>query len=122
MLKMRNIPHNVLNAKLHQQEAQIVAEGGRSVNGKGAVTIATNMASILNGVSVRFNNSSVYYNSSEYTDFSVDFKFKDGKNFDPAKKYKLAVVCSSSKDGDKFSLLYRSYLRVCGTYGSSSEV
>jgi hypothetical protein len=33
----------------------------------------------------------------------VDFKFKDGKNFDPAKKYKLAVVCSSSKDGDKFS-------------------
>ncbi len=35
--------------------------------------------------------------------FSVDFKFKDGKNFDPAKKYKLAVVCSSSKDGDKFS-------------------
>ena len=41
---MRNIPHNVLNAKLHQQEAQIVAEAGRSVNGKGAVTIATNMA------------------------------------------------------------------------------
>ena len=40
----RNIPHNVLNAKLHQQEAQIVAEAGRSVNGKGAVTIATNMA------------------------------------------------------------------------------
>ena len=44
MLKMRNIPHNVLNAKLHQQEAQIVAEAGRSTNGKGAVTIATNMA------------------------------------------------------------------------------
>ena len=44
MLKMRNIPHNVLNAKLHQPEAQIVAEAGRSTNGKGAVTIATNMA------------------------------------------------------------------------------
>ena len=44
MLKMRNIPHNVLNAKRHQQEAQIVAEAGRSTNGKGAVTIATNMA------------------------------------------------------------------------------
>src|SRR5574344_1444893 len=44
MLKMRNIPHNVLNAKLHQQEAQIVAEAGRSTNGKGAVTIATIMA------------------------------------------------------------------------------
>lgn len=44
MLRMRNIPHNVLNAKLHQQEAQIVAEAGRSTNGLGAVTIATNMA------------------------------------------------------------------------------
>ena len=44
MLKMRNIPHNVLNAKLHQKEADIVAEAGRSTNGLGAVTIATNMA------------------------------------------------------------------------------
>ena len=44
MLKMRNIPHNVLNAKLHEREANIVAEAGRSVNGLGAVTIATNMA------------------------------------------------------------------------------
>ncbi len=44
MLTMRKIPHNVLNAKLHQKEAQIVAEAGRSENGKGAVTIATNMA------------------------------------------------------------------------------
>ncbi len=39
-LKLRNIPHNVLNAKLHQREAEIVAEAGRA----GAVTIATNMA------------------------------------------------------------------------------
>ena len=40
MLNMRKIKHNVLNAKLHQQEAQVVAEAGR----KGVVTIATNMA------------------------------------------------------------------------------
>ena len=40
MLKMRNIPHNVLNAKLHQQEAQVVALAGKP----GTVTIATNMA------------------------------------------------------------------------------
>ncbi len=40
MLTMRHIPHNVLNAKLHQREAEIVAEAGR----KGVVTIATNMA------------------------------------------------------------------------------
>ncbi len=40
MLKMRNINHNVLNAKLHQREAEIVALAGQP----GAVTIATNMA------------------------------------------------------------------------------
>ena len=40
MLTMRKIKHNVLNAKLHQKEADIVAEAGRS----GTVTIATNMA------------------------------------------------------------------------------
>ncbi|MCH5346112.1 MAG: SEC-C domain-containing protein, partial [Muribaculaceae bacterium] len=40
MLTLRHIPHNVLNAKLHQREAEIVALAGK----KGTVTIATNMA------------------------------------------------------------------------------
>ena len=40
MLNMRKISHNVLNAKLHQREAEIVAQAGQS----GMVTIATNMA------------------------------------------------------------------------------
>ena len=40
MLTIRKIKHNVLNAKLHQREADIVAEAGR----QGTVTIATNMA------------------------------------------------------------------------------
>ena len=40
MLKRKGIPHNVLNAKQHQSEAEIVARAGQ----KGAVTIATNMA------------------------------------------------------------------------------
>ncbi|MBR6494296.1 MAG: preprotein translocase subunit SecA, partial [Prevotella sp.] len=45
MLSMRKIPHQVLNAKLHQKEADIVALAGQQdSNGKGAVTIATNMA------------------------------------------------------------------------------
>ena len=39
-LSLRKIPHNVLNAKLHKKEAEIVAEAG----GAGVVTIATNMA------------------------------------------------------------------------------
>ncbi len=40
MLKREGIPHSVLNAKLHEKEAAVVAQAGRS----GAVTIATNMA------------------------------------------------------------------------------
>ena len=40
MLKIKGIRHNVLNAKLHQREAEIVAEAGKA----GTVTIATNMA------------------------------------------------------------------------------
>jgi len=40
MLKIRGLKHNVLNAKYHQREAEIVAEAGRS----GAITIATSMA------------------------------------------------------------------------------
>ncbi len=40
MLKLRNISHQVLNAKQHQREAEVVAEAGKS----GTVTIATNMA------------------------------------------------------------------------------
>ncbi|MBQ3730169.1 MAG: preprotein translocase subunit SecA, partial [Muribaculaceae bacterium] len=44
MLNLRHIPHNVLNAKLHQKEADIVAQAGQSIDGKGVVTIATNMA------------------------------------------------------------------------------
>ena len=44
MLEMRKIPHQVLNAKLHHKEADIVAQAGQSTNGLGAVTIATNMA------------------------------------------------------------------------------
>lgn len=40
MLKLRRIEHNVLNAKLHQKEADIVAQAGQ----RGTVTIATNMA------------------------------------------------------------------------------
>ena len=40
MLKMKGLRHNVLNAKLHQREAEIVAEAGKT----GTITIATNMA------------------------------------------------------------------------------
>ncbi len=51
MLKLRNIDHNVLNAKQHQREAEIVAEAGKP----GKVTIATNMAG--RGTDIKINNA-----------------------------------------------------------------
>ena len=50
MLKRKNIPHNVLNAKQHKSEAEIVARAGQP----GAVTIATNMAG--RGTDIKLGN------------------------------------------------------------------
>ncbi len=50
MLQLRGIKHNVLNAKQHQREAEIVASAGH----KGAVTIATNMAG--RGTDIKIND------------------------------------------------------------------
>ena len=55
MLNMRRIPHNVLNAKLHQKEADIVAQAGQAPGGLGAVTIATNMAG--RGTDIKLSDS-----------------------------------------------------------------
>lgn len=40
---------------------------------------------------------------AEYTAFNLNFEFKYGKTYDPNKKYRLSIIFSSSKDGDKFS-------------------
>ncbi|MFY0604075.1 MAG: preprotein translocase subunit SecA [Flavobacteriaceae bacterium] len=50
MLQMRKIPHNILNAKLHKREADVVAEAGNP----GVVTIATNMAG--RGTDIKLSN------------------------------------------------------------------
>ena len=50
MLQMRKIPHNILNAKLHKREADVVAEAGKP----GVVTIATNMAG--RGTDIKLTN------------------------------------------------------------------
>ena len=53
MLRKKGIPHNVLNAKFHELEAQIVSEAGRH----GAVTIATNMAG--RGTDIKLDDEAV---------------------------------------------------------------
>ncbi len=64
LLKKEGIPHNVLNARQHEQEAQIVADAGRF----GAVTIATNMAG--RGTDIQLGGN-------------VDLRIEDALKLDP---------------------------------------
>ncbi len=77
ILKMQGIPHNVLNAKHHEREAQIVAQAGRS----GAVTIATNMAGRGTDI-VLGGNPAGYFDAilrkhAEHVDFIRDMPVQD---------------------------------------------
>ncbi|MFH1259345.1 MAG: preprotein translocase subunit SecA [Elusimicrobiota bacterium] len=60
LLRRKGIPHNVLNAKYHETEAQIIAQAGH----KGAVTIATNMAG--RGTDIVLGGSPVNPEEAEY--------------------------------------------------------
>jgi preprotein translocase subunit SecA len=77
MLNMQGIEHNVLNAKHHEKEAQIVAQAGRS----GAVTIATNMAGrgtdILLGGNPAGYVDSILRKHAEQVDFIRDMPERD---------------------------------------------
>ncbi len=82
LLKARKIPHNVLNAKMHAQEALIVAQAGRF----GAVTVATNMAG--RGTDIVLGGNAEYLakeefakrglklpeNETEYSEILTEFK------------------------------------------------
>ncbi len=59
LLKMQKIPHNVLNAKHHEKEAEIIAQAGKL----GAVTIATNMAG--RGTDIMLGGNAEYLAKSE---------------------------------------------------------
>ena len=59
LLKKAGIPHNVLNAKYHEQEAQIIAQAGKF----GAVTIATNMAG--RGTDIKLGGNAEYMAMNE---------------------------------------------------------
>lgn len=77
ILKARKIPHNVLNAKYHEKEAEIVAQAGRW----GAVTIATNMAGrgtdiLLGGNAEFMAKAQVDEEDPKYKDLLAEFKKK----------------------------------------------
>ena len=71
MLKRRGVPHNVLNAKHHEQEAEIIAQAGRV----GAVTLSTNMAGrgtdILLGGNPKFLAKTLMHVKSDEADREV---------------------------------------------------
>ena len=66
LLKRESIPHNVLNAKYHEQEAQIVAQAGHF----GAVTIATNMAG--RGTDIVLGGNAEYMAKNEMRKLGVE--------------------------------------------------
>jgi preprotein translocase subunit SecA len=75
MLKRKGIKHEVLNAKNHAREAQIIAQAGK----KGAITIATNMAGrgvdiVLGGDTPKQEDGSVNQNSQEWKKWEKEHK------------------------------------------------
>ena len=68
MLKKRGIPHNVLNAKYHEKEAEIVAQAGTF----GAVTIATNMAGRGTDIKLGGNNEFLAKNEMRKLGYSEE--------------------------------------------------
>jgi preprotein translocase subunit SecA len=66
LLKRRGVPHNVLNAKFHAREAEIVAQAGR----RGAVTVATNMAG--RGTDIMLGGNPEYLAAAELRQQGLD--------------------------------------------------
>ncbi len=66
MLRRRGIKHEVLNAKQHSREAQIIAQAGK----KGAVTIATNMAG--RGTDIMLGGNAEYLAKNEMAQMGID--------------------------------------------------
>jgi len=98
LLKKRKIKHNVLNARYHEQEAEIIAQAGVS----GAVTIATNMAG--RGTDIQLGGN-----------LDMRLKAELGEEPDEQKRQKLAEKISAEIAADKQKVLDAGGLYVIGT-------
>ncbi len=99
MLRKRGVPHNVLNAKQHEREAEIVAQAGR----RGAVTIATNMAG--RGTDIILGGN---------PDMLAEKEVLGGENAEdllPATLEKFQQQCAAEKE----QVLEAGGLYICGT-------
>ncbi len=87
LLKRKNLPHHVLNAKHHEHEAEIVAQAGR----KGAITIATNMAGrgtdiILGGNPEFLAKQKALGENANYAETLADFREECAKEHEDVVK------------------------------------
>ncbi len=101
MLKKKKIPHNVLNAKHHEDEAYIIAQAGR----KGAVTIATNMAG--RGVDIVLGGNPEMMLKYEMV--------KLGKNFTPEEAEKRLEELKEQCKKEREEVLKAGGLHIIGT-------
>lgn len=97
-LKKAGIPHNVLNAKLHKQEAEIIADAGK----KNAVTIATNMAG--RGTDILLGGN---------PDFLAARQFRDLGYTDEELEFALSVEKTDDKRLNEARKTYKDILEEC---------
>ena len=131
-LKRRNIPHQVLNAKYHEKEAQIIKQAGK----KGSITIATNMAgqgtdivlggypdyketlqdniSITNELSKQFHQLIIQGSTEEAEDILEQFK-------GPEKDRAIVVLCKLALKQMNFDFVNK-YLEIIHTESYKKEL
>ncbi len=119
MLKRQNIPHNVLNAKNHEREAEIVARAGEV----GAVTIATNMAGRGTDIKLAPGVVTIPREWLQSTTNSLDDKLADGKSLRATLREKscgLHVIGSERHESRRIDRQLRGRCARQGDPGSSS--
>jgi preprotein translocase subunit SecA len=108
LLQRRGVPHNVLNAKFHAREAEIVTQAGR----KGAVTVATNMAG--RGTDIHLGGNPEYLAMAEVRQ----------QGLDPAEQpeeYEAAVAAAARKWQDSCDTEAREVVEAGGLYVLGTE-